>query len=81
MMQQEARCKHQVTAVLSISGRKIINFTHSKSKKGMREGKSLNKRGEGEGGRERERERKREREGGMGEVLGMKLTRLTCLVV
>ena len=60
MTQQEASCKRQVTAVLSINGRKIINFTHSKSKKGMREGKSLNKRGEGKRGRER----KREREGG-----------------
>ena len=46
-------------------------------------GKSLNKRGEREREREREREgeqqRKRERE--RKEVLGMKLTRLTCLVI
>ena len=49
------------------------SFMHCKSKNGMREGKSLNKKGERERGREeegrggrwtqRERERDREREG------------------
>ena len=58
------------------------SFMHCKSKNEMREGKSLNKRGErereGGGGRDGLREREREK-GGI--RYHWKLTRLTCLAV
>ena len=68
-----------MTAISGVNGRKII-YALQVQEQDEREKEPQQERRR-EGG-DSEREKERERGGGeMGEVLGMKLTRLTCLVV